>query len=247
MAIRAHRGQQARGRFVRLPRSLARVTGVSAAVFISLQAAGSASAQATDPGAQQFAKAFMAAIRSHDPAKVRALEHPASRSCIDDRTRPYFDWGVANDLETGAMTRGPYRVTRFGAVASPAPLGFLPPGDFSYPVRPTHEIQIDTQSGERQQVLLVRELARVNGVWFLVDPCPNAEGLKFFAEQKALGDKQRAESLRLLAAMPEPLRRELSGMLAQGQTITAAHRYQAATGADLTTAVGVVSELRKAD
>ena len=227
-------------------RGLARIVGASAAVILALQAASPATARAPDAGQQAFAKAFMVAIRSHDPARVRALEHPASLACVNDQTRAYFEWGVANELNTGARTTGPYRVTRFGPADGQGVLGFLPPGAFAYPVKPTHEIQIDTQSGENQQIMLVRELAKANGTWFLVDPCPNAEGLKFFAEQKALGERQRAESLRLLAAMPDPLRQELAALLAQGQIIGAAHRYQAATGADLTTAVGVIDQLRKA-
>jgi hypothetical protein len=230
---------------VHAPRRVA--GGAGAAVLIALQAAGPASAQPGDAAQTRFAQTYMAAIRSQDPAKVRALQHPASRACLNEKTRGYFEWGFANELATGAMTAGPFRVSRFGPVGAQTPLGFLPPGAFTYPVRPTHEMQIDTQSREHQQVLLVRELARVNGTWFLVDPCPNAAGLKFFAEQKALGDRQRAESLRLVAAMPEPLRRELGGLVAQGQTIGAAHRYQAATGADLTTAVGVVEQLREPD
>jgi hypothetical protein len=218
----------------------------SVATLLLLQAASPAVAQTADAGQQRFAKAFMAAIRSHDPAKVRALEHPASRACVNDETRAYFEWGVAEELDTGARTSGPYKVTRFGPADGQGVLGFLPPEGFAYPVKPTHEIQIDTQSGESQQIMLVRELAKANGTCFVVDPCPNAAGLRFFAEPKALGDRQRAESVRLLAAMPGPLRQELAGMLAQGQIIGAAHRYQAATGADLTTAVGVVDQLRKA-
>jgi len=223
-------------------RGLARIVGVSAAVLIAVLVVQPrpASARTPDVAAQQFAKTFVAAIRSHDPAKIRALQHPAIRACVNDRTRAYFEWGVANELQTGAMTAGPYKVSRFGQLSGPASLGFLPPGAFTYPVKPTHEIQIDTQSREHQQVLLVRELAQVNGAWFIVEPCPNAAGLKFFAEQKALGDQQRSESERLLAAMPASLRRELSAMLAQGQTIGAAHRYQASSGVDLATAVGVV-------
>jgi hypothetical protein len=242
MPVGASRKKLARGPF----HSLARIIGASAAVMLALQAAGSASAQTADASQQKFAKAFVAAIRSHDSAKVQALEHPASRACVNDETRAYFDWGVANELETGGRTSGPYRVTRFGPADGQGLLGFLPAGAFSYPVKPTHEIQIDTQTGEHGQILLVRELAKANGRWFVVDPCPNAAGLKFFAEQKALGDRQQAESLRLLAAMPETLRQELAGLLAQGQVIDATHRYEAATGADLTTAVGVVQQLRKA-
>src|SRR6185312_11833844 len=229
-----------------LRRGLARIVGVSATVLAGLVVlqAGLASARTPDVGGQQFAKSFIAAIRSHDPAKIRALQHPAVRACVNDQTRAYFEWGAANELEMGAMTAGPYKVSRFGQLGGAPPLGFLPPGAFVYPVKPTHEIQIDTGSSEHQQVLLVRELAQVNGTWFIVEPCPNTAGLKFFAEQKALGDRQRSESERLLAAMPASLRQELSAMLAHGQTIGAAHRYQAVTGADLATAVGVVELLR---
>lgn len=220
-----------------------------ATAIILLLAAGSAAGRTAprsdpDAGAQQFAKAYVSALRSHDPARLQALQHPASRACLNDQTRAYFDWGIANEFKTGAMLSGPYTITRFGPIGGESVLGFLPRDSFAYPVKPTHQIQIDFESRDNQGILLVRELARENGRWFMVDPCPNAAGLKFFAEQKALGDRQRTESLRLLAAMPAPLRQELTGVLAQGRFIDAAHRYQAATGADLTTAVGVVEQLR---
>ena len=58
---------------------------------LGLAAPYAASAQPADTEQQQFADAWMAAVKSQDAAKVKALFHPATLACINDGTRDFFD------------------------------------------------------------------------------------------------------------------------------------------------------------
>jgi hypothetical protein len=86
-------------------------------------------------------------------------------------------------------------------------------------------------------------LAQANGRWFAVDPCPNAKGRTFFAEQRAEGERQMAEGAARAAEMPESLRTEIKQLLAQNHWTAAIDRYREATGADLRTAAIVINAM----
>jgi hypothetical protein len=218
-----------------------RLVAVAAGVLV-LQAASPAAAQPGDAARQRFARDYMAAIRGRDPAKLKALFHPATLACINARTRAYFEDGFAEELRSGAALQAAYAIEGVRVLKGPSALNLAP--GFAYPTPPTFEIQIDTQTLDHHKASLLRYVAPANGVWLIVDPCPNEDGLKAYLAERAKGDAQRAEAARTVAALPGPLLAELRGLVAQGRWINAVSRYRDATGADQLTALNVVEVLR---
>ena len=63
-----------------------------------------------------------------------------------------------------------------GAPVESAPS--FPPDIFTYPVQPTHEIQVEIGN-----TTLIRYLAAVNGKWYEVYPCPTEKGIALIHQQ----------------------------------------------------------------
>jgi hypothetical protein len=212
-------------------------------VVLALLSPNCVLAQSDNAAQRQFAVSWVAAIKSQDEAKVKALFHPATLACINDDNREYFDFSFKDELRTGARLGAAYKVASVKQLSEPPPLGALPEDGFVYPVKPAYQLQIEAETADHHPMYLIRFLAEEKGTWYTVDPCPNAKGVAFFAKQRAEGDKQMQQGLRLAAAMPEVLRAEVKQLVARGQLIDAMNRYRSATGADLGTAAIVIDAM----
>ena len=187
----------------------------------------------------------MAAIKSRDTAKVKALFHPATLACINDGTRDYFEFRFKDALRAGAKLGVDYQVERVKPLDGPPPLGALPAAGFAYPVAPTHQLQIDAETRDHHLMVLARYVAPVDGTWYAVDPCPNETGIAFFEQQRVADEQQMAQAATLVAAMPRALRTELTHLLARHHWLDATDRYREATGADAATAAAVVDAMAR--
>jgi hypothetical protein len=203
-----------------------------------------ATAQRVDQAEQAFAYAYIAAIKSRDPAKVKALFHPAVIACINDDNRDYFEFVVLDELSFGAKLGANYEIESFKPLSAPPPNGFLPEYGFSYPVPPTHQLHIDAETGG-QSIAIIRFVAFVDGKLFNVEPCPNAKGLVFFREQQAEGEKQRVRAVDLVSKMTDPLLSEIRQLLSQNRWLDAMSRYKDATGSDMAVAATVIEVVQQ--
>ena len=208
-----------------------------------LAAPHAVSAQSADKEQQQFADAWMAAVKSQDAAKVKALFHPATLACINDGTRDFFDSNFKDELWDGTGLGTSYHIESVNPLPRPAPMGAFPEEGFAYPLEPTHQLQIEAETKDHRTMTIIRFLAQANGRWYMVIPCPNEKGLTLFAEQQAETKRQMAEGAALAAGMPEALRTEIEQLLAQGRWFDATDRYREATGTDPATAVKVVNAM----
>jgi hypothetical protein len=200
------------------------------------------SAQNGSESQQQFAQAYVVALQSHDPARVKKLMHPQLLACENAATQEFFESGIQHEFDN---VPGPgYKIT-VSPLPSNAVPPLVPPGTFKYPVQPTNQLQIDwTRNGNALSIdSIVQPIALKDGKWYLVDPCPTEAGLKLFREQMAAGTKQTVNAHKLASELKDPLKSDILGLLQQGRKIDAIKRYQSATGADLTTAVTVINIL----
>jgi len=224
---------------------LAGAAGALIALVIPLLA-GLARAQsppAAEPGApaqRTFVRDYMAAVSARDLSALKRLVHPASLACVDDTNRDFFDFVFARELRERPVAT--YRVTRIDPLPGPPPLPGSP-ALFRYPVRPTHEVQIDFETEPARSTTLVRQIALVHGAWFEVVVCPTAEGVQAFRQRQQAAERQRIRAAELAAAIQEPLLSELRGLLGHRQRLQAIKRYQEQSGADVTTAVAVIDVL----
>jgi hypothetical protein len=198
--------------------------------------------QAASPSAaqQQLANRYMAAVRTKDRAQLQALLHPKVAACENLSIRDYFDYLAEQSLKDVPQGKYTVAVTPLPAGEPPA---ILPATIFKYPVRPTHQLQIDSEAALAESVSVIRTIASQEGRWYIVYPCPNAEGIKYFQRNMARQRLQRQRARALAAQLKQPLRTQLQDLLKRGRKIDAIHKYQAATGVDLTTAVQVMDLL----
>ncbi len=207
-----------------------------------LFALAAASAFAASDGAaieSTFVKPWVEALRSKDQARMERFLHPAVRACINPGNKDFFDF--AFEQEAHANISGPYRITKIEPMRQAAP-AFLPAEDVQYPVQPTYEVNIEF---EQSNHLFAMFLAPANGYWFEVFPCPNEKGMAYLRERLKAGDEQKKKAAQLLAELKEPLRGELRALLGRELKFDAIKKYQAATHADLTTAVAVINALQQ--
>ncbi len=227
MQVKAFRGE---GRFSSMGKL---------AVLFAL-AAASAFAASDDAAIQStFVKPWVEALRSKDKARLERFLHPAVRACINPGTKDFF--GDIVEHEAQFDVSGPYRLIKMEPMRQAAPT-FLPAEDVQYPVQPTYEVNIEF---EQRNLVFTRFLAPANGSWFVVFPCPNEKGIAYLREQRKEGDEQKKKAAQLLAELKDPLRGELREFLGRQQKIDAIKKYQAATKADLTTAVMVINALQE--
>lgn len=213
-------------------------------IFLLIPAAPRAvSAQSANAGQQQFADAWMAAVKSQDAARAKMLFHPATLACINDSNRDFFDYYFKEELWDGTGLDTSYHIENVSPLPRPAPMGAFSEDGFAYPVEPTHQLQIEAETKDHRTMTIIRFLALANDRWYMVMPCPNAKGLTLFAEQQAETERQMTEGVALAASMPESLRKEIEQLLALGRWFDATDRYREATGADQRIAVKVVNAM----
>ena len=184
--------------------------------------------------------AMRQAAQTKDTAPLMRFIHPQVLACITSESRDFFEANAAREITHDL--KGPYNVSKIAPVSGPTLLSAFLPGDgFPFPIAPTYEAQIDW--GDTHFMI---SLAPAAGSWYEVLPCPNEKGVAFLREQAAAGAVQKQRAQQLVSEMKDPLLGELKALLKQGQIIDAIRRYQAATGADLTTAKTVIDVIRAA-
>lgn len=114
-----------------------------------------------------------------------------------------------------------------------------------FPMRPTHQIQIDYTNGAEDHGVVVFWLVRENGHWYKDDPCISAEIIKQFHDDLPNIKAREKATKALVAQMPAPLFSELKSLIREGKTATASRRYSEATGEDGDTSLLVIAELEE--
>jgi len=198
---------------------------------------GPARAEDTEAAIKRtFVSGWIAAINTKDPARIKRFLHPQLQACMAGPAREFFDFALGQEARNAPI--GQYNVTKIAAISGPPP-AFLPPDTFTYPVQPTHEIQLSFGT-----TVLIRYLASANGAWYEVYPCPNQKGVAFIHEQMSKGAEQQQRAKKLLGDLKDPLRSELAALLKQSKLNEATRKYQMATGEkDFTIAVMVMKLL----
>ena len=187
-----------------------------------------------------WASAMRQAVQTKNTAALMRFIHPQVLACITPESRGFFEGNAARDIAHDL--KGPYNVSKIAPSTEPTLLSVFLPGDgFPLPVTPTYEVQISWGD-----TIFVIALAPANGSWYEVLPCPNEKGVAFLREQAVKGAAQKQRAQQLYSELSASLLGELKAMLKQGHFIDAIHRYQAATGADLTTAKTVIDVVREA-
>ncbi|HEV8145878.1 MAG TPA: hypothetical protein VGP79_05840 [Bryobacteraceae bacterium] len=207
------------------------------ACLLSALVIGAAHAEDTEAAIKRtFVIGWVDAINTKDPARIKRFLHPQLQACMAGAAHEFFDFAINQEARNAPI--GQYTVTKISAISGPPP-AFLPPDTFTYPVQPSHELQLSFGS-----TVLIRYLAAAKGSWYEVYPCPNQKGVAFIHEQMAKGAEQQQRARKLLNDLKDPLRSELAALLKQSKLNEATRKYQMATGEkDFTIAVMVMKLL----
>lgn len=222
------------------PRWLAPGLVVGIVLLATLSARAQGVAVPINAGHRIFVAEYVAAVNARDAERFRRLVHPRSLACVTDANRDFYDDWVARAFRHTLPDT--YRLTSVRTIPPNAPT-MVPPGMVTYLLPPTHQIQIDAETGPSRSVTILLQVAQSTGAWLQVMPCPTAEGLAAFRAARKSKAAQDARVKDLAAALQEPLRGEIAALVKAGKKLDAIKHYRAASGEDLTTATGVVEAL----
>jgi hypothetical protein len=196
-------------------------------------------AQASSPDQPEaFARLFVDAINSKSAERRLALLHPKSKACINAQTQPYYDWIFSRQLKHVIPAK--YKIAAKPLAGKQA----LPSdGKSDYPLRPSHQLQIDFDTGPYSATSIVLLIVRDGARWYEVLPCPRPDAIAGIPAIEAKRAEHERKVKSLVAGLTDPLRAEIITIARQGRRIDAINKYRDATGQDLTTAKEVVDFL----
>lgn len=201
---------------------------------VGLAFAGSALCE-EDAEVTAFTKNLVAAINSKNPDRSKALLHPGSLSCASSGQDMLLSDIFARQARNAIPPDYRWKVI-------PIPDGERPlfADKFDYPVRPTHLLTIDFDTGPHRSTSLVLQIARAGSGWREVTACPKPETVAAAKQAAQTRKQEQARAQQLALAMPPKVKAEVLRALAEGRRIDAIKAYRAATGEDLSMSKSVV-------
>lgn len=211
---------------------------IAAALVVSVAAA--AHAQSPTPAAdREFARSVIEAINGKSLERRKALLHPRSLACATAEATAFRDELIADQQSRNDVPPKPRWSIR---PQEPGPPIFVEMLD--YPLKPTHWLDIESETGTTSVTTVSLQLVRDGNAWREVFPCPKPETIAEARAARAAQPRREARIQALLDQMPPTLKDDVLRRLRDGREIDAILYYQTATGEDLATAKDVVERLK---
>ncbi|MEW5891327.1 MAG: hypothetical protein AB1768_20380 [Pseudomonadota bacterium] len=214
---------------------------LAVALFAAIYAFSSFAFATTDniQHPEVLAQRFVDAVTGKDAERRKEIVHPLTRACMNPRTQPYFDSIFSKQARFVTNTKPKVTVTPMAKVPAVIPTD----GHSDYPIRPTHQIEIDFITDRYNISSVVLFVAHDGVQWREVLPCPRSDVIAQAKANQINERKQAERAASLKANMLGPLRAEIAALLKSEKKVDAILRYAAATGADIGTAKSVVELL----
>lgn len=188
--------------------------------------------------ASGFVSDLVAAINSKNPERRKTLLHPKSLACVSAESGSAYRWMETRQAAYAIPAGYKWKITPLSP-DRPAPFA----DRFDYPIRPTHLLEIDFETGPYRSAGLVLQVVYDTKQWYEVTACPKPETV-VAAQAAEVERAKRAERVKALVAnISPPLKKIVVGLFKEGRRIDAYKHYVNATGEDLTTAKDVVDLL----
>ncbi len=200
--------------------------------------AGNAWSQSTGE-AGAFVKNLVEAINSKSLDRRKALVHPKSLVCATTEPSSFYHSMATRQARDSVPAGYKWKITPVQPGQPP-----LFADKFDYPVRPTHLLQLDFETGANRSKTMILQIVRDGTKWHEVIACPKPETV---AAARAAGQARAERTKRaqmLVAKIAPQLKESVMALLRQGRRIDAIKQYQSASGEDLTTAVEVIELLK---
>lgn len=161
------------------------------------------------PAQREFAESLVKAVNSRDRQGVQNLIAPKSKACFNKDNAFYLDrWTEkqARYVVSGDYTARFYPLS--GKFSETTPLA-------TFPVAATHNIEIRYGGTREMTVTLIRQVAEQNGKWYLVAPCPTADGLARVKQSETARAERRQKAQAVYDKLQDPLLTQLRTLVKQ--------------------------------
>ncbi|MDH4187255.1 MAG: hypothetical protein OEV08_09670 [Nitrospira sp.] len=192
---------------------------------------------AEDPGTRAFVQQLVRAINRDDGDARLKLMHPDAAVCAS---------ALKDAMVTGGLVPLKHRIPndyRWSISELPAGATGFFPDKFDYSVRPTHQLQIDFDSGPNKSETMVLQVVRHGTGWREVTGCPRAKTITEAKQAAKDRGKQEARIRQLAANMAPAVKAELLRLLADGRKVDAILQYRNTSNEELAVAKGVIERL----
>lgn len=214
-------------------------TVLSLGLFLLLPAMASAAQAGNLNSAGGLAQSFVEAINSKNQERRLALLHSRSKACINVQSQPYYDWIFSRQAKH-VIPDAKYRSLVEPLVGAQV---LAADGKSDYPIRPTHQLQIDFDTGPNNSTSIVLLIVRDGASWYEVLPCPRPETIASVRTAEMSRAEHDARVKVLIGKLADPLRGEIIALARKGQRIDAIKKYREASGEGLSIAKSVVDTL----
>ena len=194
---------------------------------------------AAEPDQKQFISDYVAAVNGQDIDGLKRLVHPKYLACINNENQAYFHDYFSREIKESIPNN--YKIAKITQIGNAEPL--LMAEAFSYPVRPTHWVQIDFARSAYDSKSILQQIVKVEDAWFMVVPCPTPDTVRRFRQAKIAKETQKERAKVLFGKLNDPLLSELKQLLEEGKKVQAWKRYSSVTGESLSMAKGVLALL----
>lgn len=182
----------------------------------------------------RFARQWLVARTARNTAGRQSLLHSASRACRLSGSNEYDRW---IDQRTEPLVRLPLRRTVLTALPAKSQ------GSVGQGQPATHRIVLHLGDPNGNVASLELLVARENGAWREVRPCPEPEQAGHLGAMVNERAKSKARAVELAARIPASLRESLLRLLADGSKVEAIREYAKETGESLSLSKDVVEAL----
>lgn len=126
---------------------------------------------------EMLATQFIAAVNERSTEKQKAIVHLRCFANLSAVQKQFLDETLARDFRKTVTEK---RTIKVKQLEGPG----LPFGDMmEWPVKPTHQLEIEFSTGENSSTSIIRFIAKEKDQWFIIIPMLNAENLKRYEEK----------------------------------------------------------------
>ena len=146
-------------------------------LVVMMVAAGSLAANTDTP--EGLAEQYIGTVNAKIADRQRALIHPLCLANLSGLPKEFMDETLSRDFRRAIPEKRTVKVT---ALEGPK-LPFA--GAVVWPVKPTHQIEIEFSTGENASESVISFVAKEKEQWFIIVPMLNPENLKKYQERKS--------------------------------------------------------------
>jgi hypothetical protein len=190
---------------------------------------------------KEFADSLIAALKSKDTSRLRAMVASQSLQCFDKSRQPYLDAWFSRQFRVPIGKD--YRL----AVAKLAPEVSQKSTKATFPLAPSHVLIISYPGADSRRRSYSRLIGQQDNRWRLILGCPTDATIQKFNRSQLIRAKAIERAEKLLPKVKEPLASQIRAMVAKGDRMGAAKLCAEELHTDLLAAREVVARVTGED